>query len=442
MDFERLQKYGGDMEHLDASRFNFLAGKVGQFMNGIKAGDRVLIAAHPDTDGLAAASLVKNFLERKFGNEASPGGDGIKNGVKIDFTFYELADNRFFERASGGYNHVISVDEWIDNEPERQDGIRRLLADGVNILCMDHHDKDAKDISTDFYESDPKTYDPLIPETMSYTAEGRTAGNFVYVSPKRLGARKDSSAFTASMIAYRILSSLDESTKTNAQVVPLSIYGDIADRFWPELVIIMGGVSNQVMELARNINLSESLKKPEKVIERLSRLQETDASYDTLKAAPEIKTLSALRDWTESRVRRILEKADGTRGYIYYHVTQTDSENAKKSDGEDLRDHPVLYKGISDSMSRNLPPNKKAIVVVTQTIFREGRPYAIKVDFKYDGEREIDMRDYAAHFLGGGHIKASGAMVYITDMEDPEAEATTLHAIQAKLAEIFQPVVS
>ncbi len=412
-----IQPFDEDMEHISSKALDGLVEETAEFLDGIHPKDRVLIVSDADSDGLSAGGKIKNLLQRRF----------PKN--EIGHSFFDLADDRFIARASRGYSHIIITDKWFDNEPERQASIVELLDRGVDILSIDHHDRDFPMVDV---SKIPHEYNPLIPESMVWAKEGRrTSGNLTFISPKRLGADVDSSVLTSGIIARRIALALDEGIIDNPQSLALSVFGDGAEESWAQIKQMVNGTSRAVEDLSSSINLGHNLKDVRGLVSAMT--SDNPDLYGELNSLQEVSSLYRLRKFIQMRAEQIVGSFNNESEYLYYQVSgEAVSAIRKKIPG--LRTNILFYKGGSTAISKRLEEKKP--VIVTQEVARRGGNHTIEIAIKYDGDTDkFDTRDLAGIFQGGGRAKASGATVQI---EKGRSATSVEEEIRDKIADYFR----
>lgn len=421
MSIDNVQQFDEDLRHMEPEKLFGMAQQVAQFLDKIEPGEKVLIAAHPDSDGLVSAAFIRNYFAKKF--------EG-KKGPRIGYTFFELKDERFEERAKN-YDHVIVLDLWIDSEEERQSGLRNLLKNGTNVLVIDHHDRD-------FYAYDEKmhleNYHPLIPETMVFDGDQRTGGNLTFVSPKRLGADIDSSDMTTGIITHRIIRTIEPRSGIDFGILPISVYGDDAQNKWAQMRDFVNGRSIETLSLANTINLSENLIDIRTMVSELARCT---ANYtEELDSSATIDPLIKLKDWTRKRAADIanLRGENPNQNFLHHHVGEREVRGARAISNFRFRNHPPLYRELGTYLSR-----RTQIPTITDQVgYINGEPKSVRMSFKYDGDQGVDTRDIAANFQGGGRERASGATIEIPSPQDPAAVQKILQEIEGTLRSIFQ----
>jgi len=413
-----IQPFDEDMEHINSKALDGLVEETAEFLDGIRSKDRILIVADADSDGISAGGKIKNLLQRRF----------PKN--EIGHSFFDLADDRFMMRASKDYSHIIIADKWFDNEPERQAPIVELLYRGVDILSIDHHDRDFPEVDMSRI---PHEYNPLIPETMVWApGEGiRTSGNLTFISPKRLGADVDSSVLTSGIIARRIALALDGGIIDNPQSLALSVFGDGAEDSWAQIKQMVNGTSRAVEDLSSSINLGHNLKDVRGLVSAMT--SSIPDLYEELGFLQEVESLRRLREFIQMRANQIVEAFNNESKYLYYKVSgEAVSAIRRKIPG--LRTNILFYKGGSTAISKRLEEKKP--VIVTQEVARRGGNHTIEIAIKYDGDKDkFDTRDLAGIFQGGGRAKASGATVQI---EKGRSATSVEEEIRDKVADYFR----
>jgi|GEM_PF-4591492 len=393
-----------ELDRVDQPRERFLLGKIREFLEKIKPGDKVLVAYHPDADGNIAGALLKVFIDRYF-----------KGQVRTESCTATLEAQEFYEKAKT-CDHVITGDLWIDPKEEKQKGLRALLEQGINIMVFDHHDKDLLDInpsSTDEMLMDGLNYSPLIPETLPQNMNPRTRGKIVCVFPKRLGfTNPDSNKFTAGLVVYKMLSQLAD-LRDLEFLLPISAKGDgdAGKKFWPKLVEKYGEHDNVIKEIATALNLGKNLTDDaaKRLIDRLISAGTIQNQFETIKDSAELEDLKKLRGYIRGKLGHILEHVTPIdQRFLYYHVTAQDEQTAREGVNGDLKERLELDVGISEAICEEM--GRRYTIIVTQ--MNRAEPRTLHACFKDDrDDTEHDMSELAKTFGGGGHANAAGATI-------------------------------
>jgi len=394
----RCSSFEEELERVDPQRERFLLGKIKEFLEKIKPGDKALIACHPDADGYISGTFIKAFVDRFF-----------KGQVGTGFCTDELKTQEFHDKAKD-FKYVMTGDLWIDEAEERQKGLRALLRQGTNIKVLDHHDKAFPDLDPSeigkMLASRPK-YTPTIPETLNQEFDPRTRGDITYVSPKRLGFHNtDSNKFTGALIIYKMLGQLVDLSDLGF-LLPISAKGDCdaGKKYWPKLVEKYAGHDEEIAEIAGSLNFGKNLTLPaaERLMTWLASMNGQRNSYKEIQQDDKLSDLRKLRAHVRGRVDKILEEGVIIkRRFLHYHVTAKDEQAAKEGLNGDLNRELVLDVGLSEALCEKA--GREITIIVTQ--LRNGLHVCLKDDRE---DQEHDMTEFAKYFGGGGHENAAGA---------------------------------
>lgn len=430
-DTEQLETAEEELNRLDGNRMDFYSRKLEAFMERIQPGDGVLINTHPDADGLASAAFVKKYLERKFGKR-----------IYVSFSFHILASEEFTEKASA-YNHVICCDQWIDNEEEKQTGLRELIKEGKNILVLDHHDKyfnQVDSLDPDLYS---RPYDPLTPETIPYGLGVGSYDRFCYISPTRLGSTISSSKFPAGVLAYRMLRSIDPRVEDQKYIVPIAVLGDGAAQEWENLLRQYSGDVKKALEVADIANLASNLRALERLTRRFLRSKISAHPYEDILKSSDldgVKRIQALiaqmtEDILSDRIPvQRMNNANGGGACLYYHITEQDEKRASRLVKNDtIKRPPDLDNGLATALSRQI--GTELTVVVTQFERKQDEIKGLRIRFRDErNDKDHSMIPLAEKFEGSGHDMASLAIIPATDITAQDV----LRRVQGQLANLFQ----
>lgn len=401
----RCNSFEEELNRVDPQRERFLLEKIREFLEKIKPGDKVLIACHPDADGYISGALLKAFVDRFFHGQ-----------VQAEFCTDELKTREFYNKAKN-FKHVITGDLWIDETEEKQQGLRALLKQGINIAVFDHHDKQFPDFAPQRIEemlASGLEYTLTIPESSQQDLDPRTKGSITYVSPKRLGFHNpDPNKFTGALIIYKMLGQLVDLSDLEF-LLPISAKGDCdaGKKYWPKLLEKYAGhkkETDEIAEIAGSLNFGKNLTLPaaERLMTWLASMNGQRNSYKEIEQDDKLSDLRKLRARTRGRVEAVLREGTRIAGrFFHYHVTAEDERAVRKGLNGDLNHELVLDTGLSEALCEKIGNE----ITVTVTQVRKGISKGFHICFKDErGDQEHDMTVLARLFGGGGHENASGA---------------------------------
>ena len=420
-----------EFERLDPNLAAYYEHKVREFIDAIPQGEEILLACHPDTDGISGAAIIKTFLAKQ------------RPDVKITFCYAELDTEEFFEIAQN-YNHIITTDLWIPTLKEDQKNLRTLLADGRKIAVFDHHDVHLKAFKPNKPQLADAPYDHELPETL---ANG-LPGEICFISPRRLGATMENEQnYTATAVTYRILSRLEPSLAGEELAVLLSVLGDKADESWPALIEENEEDFDNKARLARVINLAKNLKPQH--IQRIIELLTSGKSAEEILTEPQIYKLILMRRWIKKRAAEIAaehtaEHGPGTSGLFFsYQITEGDEENFKdevRKQGVEglLNGDPCLCSGLSYAIARAI--GGRQIAVVSQIAKQEDH-YLIRYSFHTEGKGADHNAGYYAITVlnGGGKDMAGGGKQKAATLREAQRQVWVIRRYLSRIGNGTHP---
>jgi len=414
--------------------FEVYKGRVRAFFERIQPGDTVILAHHNDSDGIVSATLVNAFLREKFGNK-----------IEIIYTQELLSSGKIADMAQAtGAKHLIATDLWIPTAEREQEGLQRLLQNGVNVLDLDHHDELGKVVTPANEREMEAGYDPDVAESLRNFIRPENENTFDYVSPTRLGSDLESGNFPAGFVTYKMLKDLGVDLSEYEELLLVSASGGYSGETWGGLLAKYPDQLRAKLFIGKLLNIAQNLKRPDDLVRYLTFHPHPLSLLET----EHVGKLIELKKWIgekEKELRRC-KRYDGSTGtipgilkdapYAYSHITNTDLEHPLlQSSNGTLTKNPNLTAPLSDQILESFGAG--TFVAATQ-IYQGNEDIIVSAR---DAWGNKDPRRHVGKIMqeldpnGGGHPNAGGARISIPENRNPMAQ---LMLTRRKLEEILK----